>query len=48
MRSAQTPFGIWAIMKKILVSKENIKQIGTCFGTVMIVPIKYEQTMNKL
>lgn len=50
MRSAQTPFGAWAIIMKKIYAVMNPLQYITFipFGTVYRIPIKYVQTMNTL
>lgn len=44
MRSAQTPFGAWAIMKKIYQVYYN--KLSKYFLTVFSISIIYEQSMN--
>ncbi len=47
MRSAQTPFGIWAIMKKFIYMCNEKHYVISCFDKLSIA-IKYEQTVNSM
>lgn len=45
MRSAQTPFGIWAIMKKFIYMCNDYHYMFGFFD-ILSITIKYEQIVN--